>query len=406
MARSARSGESGRPQRALFGELERRSVFKDLSVFDTDYIPEHIFVRKEFNPIVRFYFDALKSSLQQTMIIVGPSGSGKTLACRYYAEQAQRYANGRGPALSSAYVNCREVARYAFWQILLSQFGAPAPKGLSVADLLGKLAEALSGRRHVVVILDELEKLFTLVGPERANDILYNLVRLRANRNLDTAISTVFVSNNAHLSDWFDGPVKSSLNVRNLPIGHYDAQELVGILTDRARAGLKPRTWDHSVVSYTAAKTVQYNSDARFAIRLLSNAARRFEGSHRSRMSTEHVDAAFQDTRQQMEVEVLNKLSVSQLLVLEALAHKARITSEQFIGLHQAYKETYPGVCDQAGRKPLVYSHFLNTVNALQSYDLVKSILERRRTGGYVRRVEINFDPADVIRVAGERLGV
>jgi len=44
-------------------------VFTDLSVFDTDYIPEEIFVRREFQPVVRFYFDCLKFQLQQALII-------------------------------------------------------------------------------------------------------------------------------------------------------------------------------------------------------------------------------------------------------------------------------------------------------------------------------------------------
>ena len=303
-------------------------------------------------------------------------------------------------------MNCREIAApYVFWQLLLRQLDKPAPKGLSITDLLTGLAEALSGRRHVVFVLDELEKLFASVGGERANDILYSLARLRANRDLDTAISTVFISNNAHLPDMFDGPVRSCLNATNLAIGPYDAHDLAGILSDRARAGLKNGAWRKAVINYVAAKTAQHNSDARFAIRLLRNAACELEAARGRKLSPPHVDTAFEKTRREMEIEVLQRLSTNQLLVLLALARRAQTATGQFIGLHQVYKDVYPAVCERYGWRPLVYSQFLNIVNGtFQSCDLVSSILERRRMGGYVRLVEVNFNPADVVRVAQDRL--
>jgi len=408
MAESPEPAGSETPQRTLFQDLAKRSVFTDLSVFDTDYIPARIFVRREFDPIIRFYFDALKFSLQQTMIVVGPSGSGKTLACRYYAAEARRYADKQRIPFGSAYVNCREIAApYVFWQLLLRQLDKPAPKGLSITDLLTRLAEALSGRRHVVIILDELEKLFASLGGERANDILYSLARLRANRDLNTSISPICISNSAHLPNQLDGPVRSSLNAANLAIGPYDANDLAGILSDRAAAGLKRGAWGQPAVNYVAAKTAQHNSDARFAIRLLRNAACELEAAQGRSLAQGHVDVAFQKTRREMEIEVLQRLSTNQFLVLLALACKARATPGQFIGLHQVYKDVYPAVCEQHGWRPLVYSQFLSIVNGtLQSYDLVSSVLERRRMGGYVRLVEPNFSPADVIRVARSRFQV
>jgi hypothetical protein len=91
--------------------------------------------------------------------------------------------------------------------------------------------------------------------------------------------------------------------------------------------------------------------------------------------------------------------------VLLALARRAQAAPGQFIGLHQVYRDAYPAVCEQQGWGPLVYSQFLSIMNGtLQSYDLVSSILERRRMGGFVRLVEANFDPADVVRVAQDRL--
>lgn len=56
---------------------------------------KEIFMRGEFAPIIRFYFDSVKSQLQQCLLVIGPTGSGKTLACRYYGKEAEAYAKAR-----------------------------------------------------------------------------------------------------------------------------------------------------------------------------------------------------------------------------------------------------------------------------------------------------------------------
>ena len=53
---------------------------------------------------------------------------------------------------------------------------------------------------------------------------------------------------------------------------------------------------------------------------------------------------------------------------------------------------------------PLAYSHFLSTLRGLQSYDLVSNSVEPHRTGGLIRRVEINFDAETVEAVAKAKL--
>ena len=51
-----------------------------------------------------------------------------------------------------------------------------------------------------------------------------------------------------------------------------------------------------------------------------------------------------------------------------------------------------------------MYSQFLTTVSGLQSHDLVPNILERRRSGGYVRLVEPKFDAEAAGRIVESRL--
>ena len=392
-ATRALRAEIGTPHQKPFGDLDKASVFTDLSVFDTDYIPEDIFVRKEFGPVIRFYYECLRFQLQQALVIVGSTGSGKTLASRYYGRRATEYAATERIPFRQTYVNCREVASpYAFWQELLATLGCIATKGLSTSDLIARLAKGIDGSRHVVLTLDEIEKLFATLGRDKANDILYVLARLRANRELKTAVSLMLISNNTHLMELLETPVRSSLNVRSLTIGSYSPAELEGILRNRARRGLKPGTWSRASLAYVAAKTVQFNADARFAIRLLRNAASEAEQQGRTRITSGTVDNAFAATKTELERDLLTRLAVGQLLVLAALSKAARNTRDGIVPVRPVYHGAYRSLCENHARKPLVYSQFLTIVRGLQNHDLVNNFLERRQAGGFVRLAELNLD--------------
>lgn len=229
------NGKTGTPLQTPFDGLEN-TVFVDPTVFDTDYLPEEIFVREEFRPVVRFYFECLKFQLQQVLVIVGPTGSGKTLAARYYGREAIRYAERKDLSFRLVYLNCREIASpYVFWQQLVGSLTITPPKGLSISDLIERFAYAVSGCRHVVIVLDEAEKLFSTLGQDKANSILYVLARLRGNRQLESTISLILISNNVHLLDLLEAPVRSSLNVRTLTLGSYSALELTEIYSRTAR---------------------------------------------------------------------------------------------------------------------------------------------------------------------------
>jgi len=394
MALNTEIAEKDTPDQTPFKDLEKRTIFKNLSVFDTDYIPDEIFVRREFQPVVRFYFDCLKFVLQQALVIIGPTGSGKTLAARYYGREALQYAAKRGISLKIVYINSREIASpYVFWQEILRNFDLVTPKGLSISDLVQRFIEVSRGARHVVIILDEVEKLFTTLGHDKANNILYILSRLRSNHNLETAISMILVSNNAHLVDSLESPVRSSLNVQTLAIGSYSPDELTGILENRAGKGLKENTWNPGILRCVAAKTVQFNSDARFAIRLLKNAALGVESEGREMITQEAVNKAFIATKTEIERDLLARLGTSQLMVLAAISRAAQGQKDRLIKVGQVYKNIYRSFCESQGRKPLVYSQFLSIVSGLQNYDLVNNFVERRRTGGFIRLLEINFAP-------------
>lgn len=151
---------------------------------------------------------------------------------------------------------------------------------------------------------------------------------------------------------------------------------------------------------YIAARTAQFNSDARFAIRLLRNAACDLERDRRRKITKDHVNAAFRATKTEIERDMLGRLGTSRLLVLLAVSRAAAGLKKKLLTVRSVHQDTYRALCESHGRKPLVYSQFLSIIRGLQNYDLVNDFLERRAAGGFIRRVEVNFDPNSVESVA------
>jgi len=400
MAKTRKGSESDTPKAKSFTDLESKTIFTEMKVFDTEYLPKEILVRQEFDHVVRFYFDCMKFKLQQSLIIVGPTGSGKTLAARYYGDEAIKYASEKKIDFRVAYVNCREVpSLYAFWQLLLSSLDKPISTGFPLLKLVDEFVAAIEQYHHVVVILDEVEKLPSTLGRAKANDILYLLTRLKSSRGCETAISTILITNHAHVMDFLDAPVRSSLNSRSLVLGNYDAKELAGILCDRAKKGLRPGAYREGVVNHIAAEAAQFNSDARFAIRLLRNAAALVQDRGGNAIANDDVKAAVEETKAEIERDLVDRLSPNQLLILHAIARGAQEVKDEFLSTNAIYRKHYRPMCEHIGRKPLVYSQFLSIVTSLQNYDLVSNHLAPRRAGGFMRMVEPNFNPRHVQKI-------
>ena len=383
------------PSRTLFDEVDSRTLFREKKVFNTDYIPEQIFSREEFRHIIQFYYDALKFQLQQHVLVLGPSGVGKTMGSKYYGRQAIQYARDKGIDFSALYLNCRDISSpYAFWQSLLKDLDVRAPKGLGISDLVNRFVEAIEDQHHVVLILDEADKLYTAFG-ERGNDLLYTLTRARSSRDLDTAISLILTANNTHLEEQFDGALRSSMNLNRFALGQYDAGQICQIIRHRASVGLKKEVWKEGLIKFIAAKTTcEFGGDARAGIRLLYNSAIRAEEGGRTKITERDVTQSVEMTLREAEEDVIGRLTDNQLFTLKAITESSgNGRGRAFVKVNDVYKKVYRPLCARYAVKPLAYSNFLNNTISLSNYDLVNNLLERKRSGGYVRIVELNVRP-------------
>jgi len=322
--------------------MDKQTLFIDKSVFNSGFIPASIFVRDEFSNIYEFYYDCLKYQLQQQLILLGPSGVGKTMASKYYGSLAIRYAKENNIDFSVIYINCRDVSSpYLFWQTVLSNLDHKAPKGLGITDLLDKFAHTIKDQYHVVIILDELEKLLTALG-DKGNDIMYTLIRIKSNRDMKAAISLILISNNAHLEQMFDGPISSSMNTKRVVFGRYSADEIYQILLERASLGLKAGAFLPAIVKLISAYTVNhFSGDARAGIRLLFNSALSAQEQERKRILEKDVKKSIDMTKKEAEADVIDRLSLNQLFTLKAIVEASKNSKEKFLKVNTIYKKVY-----------------------------------------------------------------
>lgn len=141
-----------------------------------------------------------------------------------------------------------------------------------------------------------------------------------------------------------------------------------------------------------SSSTLIHAKGARFAIRLLRNAAAGAERRDRVRITSAMVDKAFTATKTELERDLLARLGLGQLLVLAALSRAAASTKDGIVKVRPVYHGAYRSLCEACGRKPVVYSQFLTIVRGLQNYDLVDNFLQRRPAGGFARLAEVNLD--------------
>jgi archaeal cell division control protein 6 len=234
-------------QASLFEQSSRR--IKDFRIFDCNYIPEQPLMRDEVKPVIDACLRYLKTGIANHLFIFGSRGSGKTLMLRY----VQRLLNQKADS-SILYVNCRQ--HNTSFKILAHLLNV-RPRGCSLDELWFRLSRMHPGR--LILILDEVD---LMSDKDRNKDILYLLARSSNN------YMAVLLSNYPKFLNRLDESIRSSLQPEIIHFRNYDAEQILGILQDRAGAGL--RDWARSTLAQIASLTVRNtNADVRVAIKTL-----------------------------------------------------------------------------------------------------------------------------------------
>jgi len=348
-------------QKSIEKATKRAENIKDALVFDLNYTPERIYVRKEMEKIMDYLAEYIVLGIPQNIIVYGSRGSGKTVCIRAALSTLLKKAD-----CNSFYVSVREHSTsYKIYQEISNE----KRRGFSISEIREMALKKITNKKTIIV-LDEVDFL-------KDYDILYHLSR-------STKATLICLTQK---TGWYkeinDESIKSSMQPIHINFKEYNADEIYEILKLRVEDGLY--NWDDAALHMLAGLVVRdNNSDARVGIRacyvlgLLND------------WSEKNIYEAIKIASKEVEEIVISGLKDRDLIILYALA----ICNET----NKAYTMATKNISNIEG-STLSKKHFFRILNYLQNIGLISLI--KKRCGRYYT-LEVQFLLSDPTLIKGE----
>lgn len=337
-------------------EKEMKNI-RNFRVFDLNYIPDAPINRPEMDKIATAVLKYEKSHIPTHIFGFGSRGCGKTVTMRYL----QRLFDESGMNVRLLFVNVRE--HNTSFKMFAHLLGV-TPRGVSLSELFSRFKSQYSS--PTVLILDEID---FISDKDKNKEILYLLSRCAENYML------ILLANNPKFVSEIDTRTRSSLNPNPLHFKNYDAIQMLRILSQRAKEGLKSHS--PALMKEISALAVKHtNSDVRIALKTVFY------------MATEKgndLQECFSNAQRDLAADLICDLNYNNLLVLKA-------ASRTESGLVKEIYETYSRICAMKSERPFSYAYFYNNLSYLQSLGLI--LLSSTKIGrAYTNRISLLFHP-------------
>lgn len=294
-------------------------MIRDARVLQSDFVPREVEHRDA-------EVDALSSALEpvtrgdsaETTFLFGPSGTGKSCIARYALAQLRETVID----VDTQYVNCwQHYTRFRALHRILDGVGQTRDvhrQSTATDELLERIYD-YDGAAYVVV-LDEVDQL-------EDKRLLYDLYRT-------PGVSMVLIANRerdlfADLDERLTSRLRSS---RRVQFNKYGIDELVAILSARAKWGFEPDAVDREQLARIADAAA---GDARVAIAILRNAARVAEREELTTIPAHIVDEAVPEARAELRQKDLDGLSPHQRTLYEIIAEHGEIDPGELYGQYR-----------------------------------------------------------------------
>ena len=237
-----------------------------------------------------------------TVLITGPTGAGKTCIAKFTVDRLRQ----KNPEIDSIYINCwNDHTRFQVLYDILEEL----EKAMDIhrqSTPHDVLLDRLRGHDGVpcVVTLDEVDQL-------EDKSILYELNQLRD-------FSLILIANDQEeLLAKVDQRLASRLrSAEQIRFHRYTSDELIDILTERAKRALAPGSITDAELETITDKSC---GDARIAIATLKLAAKQAERDAAERIRPTHVEAAVPNARREIRQKNLESLTDHQRAVYDVI---------------------------------------------------------------------------------------
>lgn len=243
-------------------------------------------------------------------------------------------------------------------------------RGYSLSEMLDVYEQGLRRNpAHRLILLDEASALV-----RQGTKLVYLLTR---SREVELGAISLILIASEDLLPYLDAASRSSFGVTHrLTLAPYGRDALVDILEARAALALRAGSFDRDVLGQIA-RIAAPNGDARFALELLSNAARAAEDAGEATIGSEHVRRAKGSLLPTVSESQLEELSTNELGVLLALARTLRGKGSSVTS--QKLRATHAALLEELGAAAMSRTTFWRTLKELERDGLVT--LEAGATG-------------------------
>lgn len=285
-------------------------MITDARVLQAEFLPREVEHRnQEINHLSNALRPIMDGYSAETTLLTGPSGAGKTCIAQYTVERLRENVLD----INSQYVNCwQDYTRFRVLYRVLEGIGNTIDihrRSTPKDELLERLHQ-YDGPQYVV-ILDEVDQL-------EDENVLYDLYQTHN-------VSMVMLANREKdLFSQLDGRLTSRLQTcTRIPFEKYHLDELVSILEARARWGLSEGAIGKRELALIADAAA---GDARVAIGILRNAARRADQRGEDAITTDVLDDAIPGGKQEVRQKTVSKLNQHQRTLYEILRNEGELS--------------------------------------------------------------------------------
>jgi cell division control protein 6 len=365
------------------------TLFKDMEVFEIDYVPEQFHHRETQMRELAFQIaPGMRGGRPLNTICRGLPGTGKTTSVRKLFTEIEESTK----KLIPVHVNCQiDNTKYAvFSQIYRKLAGhLPPATGTSFKQLFDAIARILLREEAVLVVA--LDDANYLLYENEMNKVLYTLLRSHeAYPGTRIGVILIVSDMSVDLVREVDPRVASVLRPTDIYFPPYGPEEVHSILKERVLQGLYPGVLSEELLDLAVDQTMK-SGDLRVGIDLLKRAGLQAEHDARRKIEREDICKAYEISRYLHLDFTLRILREEEKRVLATLAELSKEEKEMTAG--EVYKTLKDAV-------PIGYTKFYEIVSKLDAMRLIN--LQYRSGRGRTRIITLRYDPARIL----ERIAV
>lgn len=362
--------------------LHDETIFKDVRVFNSDYLPEKFKLRQSQMEEMAFSLrPALHGGKPSNNILLGPPATGKTTAIKKLFEMAQLDCEDD---IICVYVNCQlHSTKFGiFSQIYKKIFGHNPPEtGVPFARIYNKIMNELYDTdKALIVALDDINHLF---HGNIISQIFYDI--LRAHESYEGVRTGIFaVLSDVEFRFILDKNVGSIFNAAEINFKPYTYEETYNILKERVNLGFYPNVISNDLLEEITTYTFE-NGDLRLGIDLLRISGNNAEVRASRRIEYGDVEKAFKVSKSVSLRYILNSLSDKEKTLLRFITRmdKKNITSGQ---LYEEYNR----------ENKIGYATYNRQINKLEFLRLIDTTYTGSGKKGNSRYINLRFDSKQI----------